>query len=209
MTRVRIDFPWTAAVCAAALVATAFASAGWGADALVSDRRLLGGELWRALTGPLVHATWAHLVRDVALTAIVGIAYEEPLARRWPVLILLGLAVPTLVSLTAGGVSIYYGLSGLSHALIAAAVGVELVARRGPARLLAAVVAAAMGAKVGYELVSGSPAFFMDLGEGVRQLPIAHAAGAAVGAGLAGWMARSVERAGVAAPRPSVADDAG
>lgn len=209
MTRMRIDFPWTAAVCAAALVATACAAAGWGADALVSDRRLLGGELWRALTGPLVHATWAHLVRDVSLTAIVGIAYEQPLARRCPALILLGLAVPTFVSLMAGGVSIYYGLSGLSHALIAAAAGVELALRRGPARLLAGAVAAALVAKVGYELISGSPAFFMDLGEGVRQLPIAHAAGAAVGAGLAGWMARPLGKAGVAPPRPSAADEAG
>jgi hypothetical protein len=62
------------------------------------------GRVWRALAGPLVHATWDHLVRDVALTAIVG---------------------------------------------------------------------------------AGATAFRMDLGEGVRQLPLAHAAGLAVGAAFA------------------------
>jgi rhomboid family GlyGly-CTERM serine protease len=178
------DFPWTLAVCAAAVLATMAALLPWGgrvADVVVSDTRLLGGQLWRAITGPLVHATWGHLVRDLALTAIVGVAYERPLAFAWPALIGLALVVPTLVSLIAGDVSAYYGLSGLSHALIAAAVGAELVWRRGPARACAAVIGAVLLVKVGYEVVSGGPAFPMDLGQGVRQLPIAHAAGVAVG----------------------------
>lgn len=188
-----IDFPWTLAVCAAAAVATACARSRWGwsiADALVSDGRLAAGQLWRAVTGPLVHATWAHLVRDVALTAIVGVAYERSLSRRWPALILLGLAVPAAVSLAAGGISVYYGLSGLSHALIAAAVTTELRTRRGPALACAAAIAAALTAKVTYEVLTGSPAFFMDLGPGIRQLPLAHAAGATLGATLA-WRRRA------------------
>ena len=181
-----IDFPWTLAVCAGAIAATA-CWLGLGrelAGALVADGRW-AVEPWRAITGPLVHATWGHLVRDIALTAIVGVAYEQPLRRVWPALTIAALVVPTIVSLTLGGVSAYYGLSGLSHALIAAAVGFELRGRQGRARLYAAVVGAVLLAKVGYEMVTGAPAVPMDLGEGVRQLPIAHAAGVAVGAAFA------------------------
>lgn len=185
MTR-RFDFPWTLAVCAGAIAATA-CWLGPGrelAGGLVADGRLIR-EPWRALTGPFVHATWGHLVRDIALTAIVGVAYEQPLRRVWPALVIAALVVPTVVSLLFGGVSVYYGISGLSHALIAVAVGFELRGRQGRARLYAGVVGAVLLVKVGYEVVTGAPAVPMDLGEGVRQLPIAHAAGLVVGAAFA------------------------
>jgi rhomboid family GlyGly-CTERM serine protease len=208
--RPRLDFPWTLAVAAAAVVATAIALSASPADHRVARAMLAEGhtwrEPWRALTGPLVHATWGHLVRDVALTLIVGVAYEAPLGRRWPALIAAGLVLPALAVL-ASGAGVYYGLSGLSHALLAAALGFELRRRRGRARGYVAIVAAGLAIKVGYELVTGAPAFPMDLGPGVRQVPLAHAVGVALGALIGGVSGRGSRRSRRArsspAPRPT------
>jgi membrane associated rhomboid family serine protease len=72
----RCDFAWTLAVAGLAIAATAGAFASPGiAGALIADGRIVHGQLWRAATGPLVHATWGHLVRDVALVAIAGAGY--------------------------------------------------------------------------------------------------------------------------------------
>jgi rhomboid family GlyGly-CTERM serine protease len=180
--RLRCDFPCTLWICALAIAATAGAfDAPRLADALVADGRIADGQLWRALTGPLVHATWGHLVRDLALVAIAGVAYEAPLGARRGLLFAAGLVVPPLAVLMFGGVSWYCGLSGLSHALLAAALSYELVCRRGAARAIVVALCAVSAAKPIYELVTGQPAFAMPLGDGVVQAPLAHVAGCAVG----------------------------
>ncbi|MCE9579665.1 MAG: rhomboid family intramembrane serine protease [Deltaproteobacteria bacterium] len=182
--RRELDFPWTLALALAAIAATACAlSSGTAhhlADVLVADDRL-ARQPWRALTGPLVHATWGHLVRDLALTLLVGAAYERELRDRWLPLLGAALIAPT-VAVLATGAAAYYGLSGVSHALIAAALGLELRRRRGGARIYVAVIASACAIKLLYEAASGGPAFPMDLGPHVRQVPIAHLIGALVGA---------------------------
>jgi rhomboid family GlyGly-CTERM serine protease len=178
----RCDFPWTLAVCLIAVAATAgaFASAGL-ADGLVADGRIARGEPWRALTGPFVHATWGHLVRDIALIAIAGVAYEAPLRPVRASLFAGGLVLPAIAVLAAGDARWYCGLSGLSHALLAAALAFELVRRRGRALAIVAALAAVSALKPLYELVTGTPAFAMALGDGVVQVPLAHVTGALVG----------------------------
>ena len=178
----RCDFPWTLAVAGLAIAATtgAFASRAV-ADVLIADARIAHGQLWRALTGPLVHATWGHLVRDVALVAIAGAGYEAPLRTRRAWLFAGGLVVPPLAVLAAGEADWYCGLSGLSHAVLAAALAYELVCRRGAARVFVAALGSACAAKPIYELATGAPVFAMALGAGVVQVPLAHAAGALVG----------------------------
>jgi len=178
----RCDFPWTIAVALLAIAATAAAHDGSSiADALIADRRIAHGQLWRALTGPLVHATWGHLVRDLALIAIAGAGYEAPLRPRRALLFAAGIAVPAIAVLAAGDARWYCGLSGLSHALLAAALAHELGARRGAARAVVLALCAAGAGKLIYELVTGAPAFAMALGDGVAQVPLAHVAGALVG----------------------------
>jgi rhomboid family GlyGly-CTERM serine protease len=176
----RVDFPCTLAIAALAVIATALAFASPAIrDVLVADGRIAHGQVWRLVTGPLVHATWGHLVRDVALVALAGVAYEAPLRSR--ALFALGLVVPCAVVLLAGHVRWYCGLSGLSHALLAAALAFEATRRRGVVRAFVLVSCAIAACKPIYELVTGAPAFAMSLGDGVRQVPLAHAAGVCVG----------------------------
>jgi hypothetical protein len=93
-----------------------------------------------------------------------------------------GLIVPPIAVLAVGDVDWYCGLSGLSHALFAAALSFELATRRGAARAVVAALCAVCAAKPIYELATGAPAFTMSLGAGIVQVPLAHAAGAIVGA---------------------------
>jgi rhomboid family GlyGly-CTERM serine protease len=170
------DCAWSVALAALAAIATV-TQAGW----LVADAAGIGaGELWRLVTGPFVHVNTGHFARDVALLVIVGVAYEAPLRRGFGWLMLALLVAPTVAVLVAHPeLDAYFGLSGLTHGLIAAALVYELRRPRTP--LYAYAIAAALAGKVIYEVVAGAPLFPMSLGDSVRQVPIAHAAGAAVG----------------------------
>jgi len=180
--RRRFDFPVTLAVIGVAIVTTAVAFAAPGVrDALVADHRALDGQVWRLATGPLIHATWAHLVRDLALVALAGAVYEGPLARRRLALFGGGIAVPALAVLLAHDVSWYCGLSGLSHALLAAALAYEARHRRGAARAVVRVLCVVAALKPLYELLAGAPAFPMALGPAVVQVPLAHVVGVLIG----------------------------
>ena len=186
-----IDFPWTLAVAVSSVCATI--AAAHGADWLVADQaRLDGGAWWRALTGPLVHATPGHLARDVALCVLVGAGFERAMRRTWPWLVAFGVIVPPLVAFALEPeVVAYYGTSGLSHAMIGAVVTREIAAARrgaGATAIIsigASVVAAGLLGKLGYELWTGRALFPMALGPGVEQGPIAHLAGALVGVAVA------------------------
>jgi membrane associated rhomboid family serine protease len=184
----RLDPGLTLAIAATALAVTAVALAtGPGAAPtrwLIAGRdAIAGGEAWRLVTGPFVHVTWGHLVRDLALVLIPGVAYEGVLGRRWSLVVAAGLVAPAAAVL-ASGVPAYYGLSGLSHAALAAALGVELRRRGGATWWYVAALAALGVAKVGAELATGAPVFAMDLGPGVHQAALAHAVGGGLGLAL-------------------------
>jgi len=166
---VKIDFPCTAIVCAVAIAATACALAIPAAAVALRSN---------VLSGPFVHATWGHLVRDLALVAIAGVAYEAPLARVRLPLFAAGLVLPAAAVLLFTDARWYCGLSGLSHALLAAALAYEIRRRRSR---LALLVGALLALKVGYELVTGGAAFPMELGANVHQVPLAHAVGVLAG----------------------------
>ncbi len=178
----RFDFPWTVTALVLAVLATACAFASPAIrSALVADERIFDGQWWRLVSGPFVHATWGHLVRDLALVAIAGIAYEGPLAAKKLYVFAGGIVLPAIAVLIARDAEWYCGLSGLSHALLAAALSYEVVRRRGAARAIVLVLCAIAAAKPIYELVTGAPAFAMSLGDGVMQVPLAHVVGVCVG----------------------------
>ena len=187
-----LDFPVTLVVAGLATMATLIAIAtdvgDQAAPWLVADSaRIRAGELWRLLTGPFVHATAGHLLRDLAVCAIVGVAYEAALRRCFPALTATTLVLPTLavvvVDVELGG---YYGLSGMSHGLIAAAITYELMTRRRD-RYLVKLAGVALIVKLTYELATGAAMFPMALGDGVREVPVAHSTGALAGAAIVLW----------------------
>jgi len=173
----RPDFPVTLAICVLAVAATAAAFAWPG----VHEALAVHGP-WRVVTGPFVHATWGHLVRDLALVALAGAAYERPLARQRLLLFGGGLLVPSIAVLLTHEADWYCGLSGLSHALLAAAFAYEAVNRRGRTRAIVRVVGVVAALKPLYELITGTPVFPMQLGPGVGEhVPLAHVCGVLVG----------------------------
>lgn len=170
---------------AAAVALTAAARQGSFETLLATADGLRAGQLWRLVTGPLVHATWGHLIRDLALLIFVGVGYGQLIGRRFAAVFAAGLIAPAAaVFALEPDLAVYYGTSGLTHALLAAAVIAELTGPRRDrlTRGLAAVVGAGLAFKLGFELLTGGPLFPMDLGAQVRQLPSAHAAGAVAGA---------------------------
>jgi membrane associated rhomboid family serine protease len=181
---------WTIAIACAAIAATAAAlshdpASRALAQALVADHRVQT-ETWRIFTGPLVHATWGHLVRDVSLVLVLGFRYEARLRARWPLIVAVGLAAPPLAVLAAGADG-YLGLSGFAYALIAAALAFELRTRP---RMWVASLAWLLAVKVVYEAIVPSASglsilprsAWLALGPGVHQAPLAHLAGAIAGA---------------------------
>ena len=179
--------PGTVTLAGLAILATAchLGLAPRLAAALVADAdRIRAGELWRLATGPLVHATWGHLLRDLAVLAVVGVPCEAPLGRAWWPLCAVTLLAPPL-AVVAAGWHCYLGLSGLGHGLIAAVLAHELLRGRRPPWL----VAAALGllAKLMIEGATGAALFPMDLGPGVVQVPLAHSAGVLAGVAVA-WI---------------------
>lgn len=199
----RFDFPITLVIALAGIATTALVMTVPSArDALVADDRVFAGEGWRLVTGALVHATWGHLVRDLSIVLLLGIAYEAVALPHW--LFGLGLVVPSLAEVIAHRVAWYCGLSGLSHALLAAVVTYEALRRR---RLWLYAVAAVAIAKPLYELVANVSLFPMPLGVHVADTTVAHAAGAFLGiiAGVRAARASSSSRASVRRPdrRPS------
>ncbi len=185
----RLACPRTLAVSALAVAASAGA---WGAPppfgalarALVAAAGPLhDGELWRLLTGPLVHVTPGHLLRDLAVFLVVGALYEPVLGRRFVPLLALALAVPTAAVFAAQpALGAYYGLSGACNALFVAALLTEwrrAGCLRPPWWVLA--LAVAHGAKTAWELTTGTLLFPLDLGARVEPAPVAHGVGSLVG----------------------------
>ncbi len=184
MRRQPFDFPATAAIIVIAVLATiAWQTNGsWLVRRLAADRTsvVVGGEVWRLFTGPFFHANAGHVVRDLVVVAVIGVGYERPLRRVMAPLVVASLSVPALaVLLFESGVTGYLGLSGMSHAWIAAALTYEILVRP---RWLPVVVSAGLVVKLIYEQTSGPAVIPTSLGLGASPAPIAHAAGAIAGA---------------------------
>ena len=141
----------------------------WGAVA--------AGQWWRLLTGHWTHFSWDHLLLDAAVFGAVGAACAS--RDRWATLatVLLGaLGVACGVWCFAPEITAYRGLSGLASALTAL-LAVQIGGRAGSLAL------AGIAGKVAYEMFVGEPLFIAPI-EGVSVVPVAHVAGAVVGAGV-------------------------
>jgi rhomboid family GlyGly-CTERM serine protease len=144
------------------------------------------GELWRLLTGQLVHWSTAMWVADVTVLVVAGFL----LARRAPRLALTcvpisALAVAAAVHVLAPGLARYRGSSGIATALVVAC-ALELARTPGASRRVAIAGLALGTAKLAYEVATGASLSSGTLPPGVRVAPVAHFAG--VAGGLAAYL---------------------
>jgi membrane associated rhomboid family serine protease len=176
---------WAAlALAGCALAASASAPL---AEALEDRSELESGgrlELWRPLTGHLVHGSPLHLALNLALFAPLAWCRERRRGAAGFVVeyLLLAAAVALGVRLLHEGWTSYRGLSGVIYGLLC----LSLIegARPGPAFALAALAAGALGLKSLAETLAGG--WLLEtpgLGEslGIVFLPASHLAGVAAG----------------------------
>ena len=177
----RFDFRWTAGVAGLAVVFTL--ASRWAFGPLGGQLALLrSGQLWRLLTGPLVHSNGGQLARDATAWLVLGAGWEASLGGRFPWLVVLSLAVPTgVVALFKPEWTAYYGLSGAVYALLTAAFVHEWRVTGGhPPRWMVGTGAASL-LKLLYEALTGRLLIPLELGAGVAPAPLAHVAGVGVG----------------------------
>jgi rhomboid family GlyGly-CTERM serine protease len=179
--------PWvtvgTVAVCTAASVAAAFPGGG---ELLQYDRaRVAAGEIWRLLTGQMVHWTARMAIADLAVLLVLGFWLERE-GRRRAVSLALGLGavfVAAGVALLPSSVLFSRGSSGLASALF---VLTALEAVRPPARFSSRALAAGalllFAAKLTWEIAGGRPLFAGGLPENVEAMPLIHLLGGIAGA---------------------------
>ena len=145
-------------------------------DALEYRRAaVLHGQLWRLLTGNLVHLGWVHLLRDLAgLFLIWGLFASRLSERSWLALMLVSaLAVSLGLLACSPQVAWYVGISGVLFGLFCA--GALLEWRERPR--YAGALLLGMAAVIGWTLHAGTlPGETRDLGGAV--VPQAHLYGA-------------------------------
>lgn len=156
-----------------------------GAATALEFRGGSDGAAWRWLTGHWVHFGAGHAAWDIATFAVLGAAVER---RSRGALALVVVAASAVIALAvdrfAPTITHYRGLSGIDSALFAWLAVRAMRHPRRTVRTIAIAASAAFAAKVGYEIHTASTWFVPASTEWVP-VPIAHAAGGAVGAALA------------------------
>ena len=201
-----LSTPWTLALTGAlvALNVGLFIESTFAASlihGLQFDRSaILGGELWRIVTGNLVHWSTEHFLLDVGSFLVLGMFCERTLGRRYVgVLAGAALAVGASLMILAPELAIYRGLSGVVSGQFAAALAAEFgqapADRRKWIWLLPATGIFAV--KIAFECITGQMFFGTEaLGDIGTPVPLAHLVGVlgAVGFLAAVWIARRASR---------------
>ncbi|MCW8196504.1 rhombosortase [Proteobacteria bacterium 005FR1] len=140
------------------LVAAAFAIQLAGLDAqqiLRYERQpILDGEVWRLLTGHLVHLGWAHLLLNVAALVFLLFGLGACPPHLSANLIVIAFAVSSGLLIFEPALEWYVGLSGVLHG-IAVLVALRLWTAD---RLIAAALFAGTAAKIVWEQTTGADA---------------------------------------------------
>jgi rhomboid family GlyGly-CTERM serine protease len=181
--------PWTLALGALALVLNVgviVPSSEPGArliEMLQFDREAIAaGEVWRVLTGNLVHWSAEHLWLDVGALLVVGFLFERSIGRAYPWLLFASAsAVGLAILLLQRDMSLYRGLSGVCSGQFAIALIAELRRTRDWRQIaLTGTAALIFVLKIGYECITGQMFFGTEsLGELGTPTPLAHLAGTA------------------------------
>lgn len=155
--------------------------------ALQFDREAIdSGEWWRVATGHLTHWNGDHFFWDAVVFAPLGCLAESQSRRRY-VACLMGavFAIGAAMWIFQPTMQFYRGLSGLDTALFAL-LGCQLLVRKWRSRQWrwvagAAILLAALAAKLAFERLTGGLLFVDPHVAGFTPISLAHIAGAAVG----------------------------
>jgi rhomboid family GlyGly-CTERM serine protease len=157
------------------------------------------GELWRLVSGPLVHASAGHALRDLLVLLAVGLVYERRMGWALRATLLVSLPVVSVVALAShASVAVYLGLSGTVYAAVVAALSWEWLRARGRPAVWVMLLSALMVGKVIVEAATGSLLLPSPLPEGVIALPGTHLAGGLCGVACAAVRGRVLTPALVA-----------
>ncbi|MGD8938244.1 MAG: rhombosortase [Gammaproteobacteria bacterium] len=114
---------------------------------------ILAGQLWRIVTGHLVHLGWSHLAMNLAGLGLIWVIFGSHIPwRRWLVILLVG-AIGTSVFMLLFNPQLrwYVGLSGVLHTLFIAGCLADLKYRRWDSWILLVLVIT----KLAYEQIWG------------------------------------------------------
>lgn len=140
-------------------------------EALQFDRAAIAdGELWRLVSGNAVHYSPGHLALDLAMVMAGAVMLGR---RSWWMAGVAALTVGVGIFIFQQDLQIYRGLSGVSVALVTAAVLEQIVETRHPAF---AAIGLALAAKLIFEMTTGSfiVGVSLDVGEMGAPTPLAH-----------------------------------
>jgi len=171
--------PWLTALLVT-LAALLWWSAGTTPEALVFDRSAIDkGELWRLITGHLVHGDAGHAFWDIGALAAIGTMMESQGRWRMAGALLAGVvAVNACLWWFMPGLDFYCGLSGVLNALFVVAIADLWKMYRHPVFLFGGL---GLGAKLAVEMALGQSLFVSTVWPSV---PLAHLAGCIGGLAL-------------------------
>lgn len=181
--------PWTIAIASGMLLLNLglFFSSSNILDGLLTglqfDRdAILHGQVWRLISGNLVHLSVEHFLLDVGVFLFIGILYEDGLGSSYPWMLLsTGLIVTTAILIGLPNMTIYRGLSGVDSGQVAAVLFMESQTRNRKwyEWILIVFAAGTFTLKLVYEWFTGRLFFSTgSLGDLGVPVPLAHVAGA-------------------------------
>ena len=139
-----------------------------------------GGEPWRIVTCHFTHWSSEQLAWDGLAFAALGIASARRNRAAFHAILLASiLLIPVAVLLFAPDVQTYRGLSGVASALFAFLIAED---RRPGFTAARTAIGVLFFAKVAFEFITGNAVFVQHMGAGVVCVPVAHLAGALIGA---------------------------
>lgn len=148
---------------------------------------ILRGEIWRLLTGHLVHWSPEHFFLDASVFLALGIAFEQKIGRTYgSVLCMAGLVIGLALLLFQTDLIAYRGISGLINTQIILGTGLLVLAPDAgkAARGFYLCIFLAHLIKTAYEIIFGVSIFSTEaLGDLGRFTPVAHLVGVLTGLG--------------------------
>ncbi len=157
-------------------------------DLLVYNRQaVLGGELWRLLTGHLVHFSLSHLILNMlGFSLAVWIAWQRRCEHLVLLTFLAACFIGVAILLGQPNMAVYGGMSGLVNAVMVYVACLGLWVRGRWRSLSWTLLVLCLGTVI-YEAATGRPALAVSDAIPFVPAPLAHIVGGMTGAFLALW----------------------